>query len=391
MRAATAAYLLTYAGSMCQWPYEYRFYDECGLATHDVYVILGIQQLAVLLGPYLVAWLGFRRTDAPVMRPKATMTLCLLATVLACEIKRAGLYWETCLVVGLGPSAAVSLLDLKDHVLLARHLQVYATMLVWAATGLLVDVYGYGVECVYSLASALYATAVVVILFGVDASNDVVSSKPKGVPPAPNIRMGPEWALRRFAVLLEDTDALTTCAARLLLEAVAVLNRAVFEMTGPYSCGRMVTSLALIFLFRQCADTIASTIAVVADACGVNSAMRAASGAAICLSAFASSYRYSTPVRPEFCTGHAFLSFGTTVATAGDVTPPWHRSALAGLLATVILLWPRDDPEAEFAIIVGWMSSLTVMAFSIVATGFVLSYWCPTIIDRRPTPLWRHY
>ncbi|XP_065280938.2 uncharacterized protein [Dermacentor albipictus] len=330
MRAATAAYLLTYAGSMCQWPYEYRFYDDCGLATHDVYVILGIQQLAVLLGPYLVAWLGLRRADAPVLRPKATVTLCLLATALACEVKRAGLCWETCFVVGLGPSTAVALLDLKDHVLLARHLQVYATMLVWAVMGVLVDVYGYGVECVYSLASALYATAMVVILLGVDASNDMVPSKPQGVATAPNIRMCPEWALRRFALLLEDTEALTTCAARFLLEAVAVLNRAVFEMSGPYACGRMVTSLALIFLFRQCADTVASSIAVVTDASGVSGAARAASGAAICLSAFASSYRYSTPARPEHCTAHAILSFGTTVATAGDLTPPWHRSALAG-------------------------------------------------------------
>ncbi|KAL1474614.1 hypothetical protein MTO96_037844 [Rhipicephalus appendiculatus] len=316
LSAATAAYLLTYAGSMCQWPYEYRFYDECGLTTHDVHVILGIQQLAVLLGPYLVAWLGSRR--AP--RPAATVTLCLLATALACEIKRAGLCWESCLVVGLGPSVAASLLDIKDHVLVVRHLQTYAAMLVWAATGLLVDVYGWGVEWVYSLASALYATAALVVLLGVDGSNDVEPLK----------LQVPELVLRRVALLLEDTETLTMYAARFLLEAVAVLNRAVFEMTGPYPCGRMVTSLAVVFIFRRCIDAIASSFTVAAQMTGVNTAVMAACGMSICMSSFASAYRYTAPVRPEFCAGHAFISFGTTMATAGDFTPPWHRSALAG-------------------------------------------------------------
>ncbi|KAK8770349.1 hypothetical protein V5799_013183 [Amblyomma americanum] len=69
MRATTAAYLLTYAGSVCQWPYEYQFYGQCGLARRDVYAILGMQQLAVLMGPYL-AWLCFQRSTGPVMSPR---------------------------------------------------------------------------------------------------------------------------------------------------------------------------------------------------------------------------------------------------------------------------------------------------------------------------------
>ncbi|KAH7962618.1 hypothetical protein HPB52_017194 [Rhipicephalus sanguineus] len=349
LSAATAAYLLTYAGSMCQWPYEYRFYDERGLATHDVHVILGIQQLAVLLGPYLVAWLGSR--SPPVLRPKATVTLCLMATALACEIKRTGLCWETCVVVGLGPSVAASWLDIKDHVLVVRHLQdgndvtlyrtrlprvqMYATMLAWAATGLLVDVYGWGIEWVYSLASALYATAVLVVLLGVDDGNDMQPLKLQGVATARDARLVPELVLRRVSLLLEDTETLSTHAAQFLLEAVAVLNRAVFEMTGPYPCGRMVSSLALIFLFRQCTEAIAWSFAIVAQLSGASTSVMAACGTSVCMSAFASAYRYTAPLRPEFCAGHAFLSFGTTMATAGDFTPPWHRSALAGEKASL--------------------------------------------------------
>ncbi|KAH8010201.1 hypothetical protein HPB51_026253 [Rhipicephalus microplus] len=241
---------------MCQWPYEYRFYDECGLTTHDVHVILGIQQLAVLLGPYLVAWLGSRKALG--LRPKATATLCLLATALACEIKRAGLCWESCLVVGFGPSVAASLLDIKDHVLVIRHLQVYASMLVWAVTGLLVDVYGWGVEWVYSLASVLYVTALLVVLLGVDGRNDMEPS------------------------------------------------------------------------ILPCIDVVASSFAAVAQMSGTKATLMSACGTSICMSAFASAFRYTAPARPEFCAGHAFLSFGTTLATAGNFTPPRHRSALAG-------------------------------------------------------------
>ncbi|KAL3213538.1 hypothetical protein MRX96_051646 [Rhipicephalus microplus] len=332
--------MLTYAGSMCQWPYEYRFYDECGLTTHDVYVILGIQQLAVLLGPYLVAWLGSRKTTRPASK-------------------------------------------------------VYASMLVWAVTGLLVDVCGWGVEWVYSLASALYVSALLVVLLGVDGRNDMEPSILPGVATAREARQVPELVLRRVALLLEDTATLTTCTARFLLEAVAVLNRAVFEMTGPFPCGRMVTSLA-------CIDVVASSFAVVSQMSGTKATLMSACGTSICMSAFASAYCYTAPARPEFCAGHAFLSFGTTLATAGNFTPPRHRSALAGksrvvsaesmsLLASAILLWPRDDPDAEFAILVGWMSSLTIMAFSILFTGYVVSYWCPTAVDRRPLPMWRHY
>ncbi|XP_077512998.1 uncharacterized protein LOC144124226 [Amblyomma americanum] len=328
MRVATAAYLLTYAGSVCQWPYEYQFYEQCGLARRDVYAILGMQQLAVLLGPYL-AWLCFQRTTGPVMSPRGAIMLCLVASAAACEAKTCGLYREAAVIMGLGPSLAASLLDLRNHVLLVRHLKAYVSISALAATGVLVDVYDFGVQSVYSLASALYLAAAVVVYVRLNDTTGVVIFRPQAAA-AQETQARLDSALCRLAELLEDTQSLSMSIARFLMDAVGVLNRAAFEVAGPYPCGRVVTSVAVVFLFRQTIDVIAMAFAAILRMGAVTNAALKGCGTLGCLATFAVAFHSVTPLRSEFCTAHIFLSFGTTIATAGDVTQPWHQSTLSG-------------------------------------------------------------
>ncbi|KAK8770350.1 hypothetical protein V5799_013184 [Amblyomma americanum] len=114
-------------------------------------------------------------------------------------------------------------------------------------------------------------------------------------------------------------------------------------------------------------------------------------GALGCLATFAVLFHSASPLRGEFCMAHMFLAFCTTLATAGDVTQPWHQSTLSGLLASAILLWPSDDTQGELSVVTVWMSSFTAMAISTVITGVLVSLWCPTTTGRTPTVTERDY
>ncbi|XP_065287899.1 uncharacterized protein [Dermacentor albipictus] len=394
---ATFAYLLVYAGSLSQWPYEYSFYEERGLTRRDVYVLLGVQQLAVLLGPYL-AWLLFRRRSprTSVLPPKTTASLFLLATVAACEAKRRGFFYEASLVMGLGPSVAATLLDIKSDVIVVRHLEAYVTFTSWVATCLLVEVCGLRKEWIIGMAAALYLSAAVTVWLDRSPKLAARAAEPAAEIDGPveedpcvwqrgkldGPLASPEgWldaALCRTTALLEDMAALTLRAAQFLLEAVAVLNRDVFELNGDYPFTRVMNSFPSVLIFRKCCESISSCVANISSDDVTTKMKLTAAGSVICIAGLSASFHYAELSGPDYGTEHALVALGTTMATERSaLTPLWHCRTMAGLLATAILLWPCDVPDEEFAVKKVWMSDLVCVAFSLVVTGALLAYWWP--------------
>ncbi|XP_065287898.1 uncharacterized protein [Dermacentor albipictus] len=274
--------------------------------------------------------------------------------------------------------------------------QAYVTFTSWVATCLLVEVCGLRKEWIIGMAAALYLSAAVTVWLDRSPKLAARAAEPAAEIDGPveedpcvwqrgkldGPLASPEgWldaALCRTTALLEDMAALTLRAAQFLLEAVAVLNRDVFELNGDYPFTRVMNSFPSVLIFRKCCESISSCVANISSDDVTTKMKLTAAGSVICIAGLSASFHYAELSGPDYGTEHALVALGTTMATERSaLTPLWHCRTMAGLLATAILLWPCDVPDEEFAVKKVWMSDLVCVAFSLVVTGALLAYWWP--------------
>ncbi|XP_065287901.1 uncharacterized protein [Dermacentor albipictus] len=272
----------------------------------------------------------------------------------------------------------------------------YVTFTSWVATCLLVEVCGLRKEWIIGMAAALYLSAAVTVWLDRSPKLAARAAEPAAEIDGPveedpcvwqrgkldGPLASPEgWldaALCRTTALLEDMAALTLRAAQFLLEAVAVLNRDVFELNGDYPFTRVMNSFPSVLIFRKCCESISSCVANISSDDVTTKMKLTAAGSVICIAGLSASFHYAELSGPDYGTEHALVALGTTMATERSaLTPLWHCRTMAGLLATAILLWPCDVPDEEFAVKKVWMSDLVCVAFSLVVTGALLAYWWP--------------
>lgn len=104
-------FLLAQAGYACQWSWDYKIYARKELYSANWCFLLGIQQLGLLLGPWVPGCVPLRTA----VTGSRLVALCLLLSDVFCLAKTRGFFLVAAIAQGALPFVAVTLLDLKEQ------------------------------------------------------------------------------------------------------------------------------------------------------------------------------------------------------------------------------------------------------------------------------------
>lgn len=112
--------LLVQAGYACQWPWDYRLYSKKELPSEEQCLLVAIQQVGLLLGP----WLLHLVTPVRAATAKVLVVSCLVLSAATPVAKTRGFFVEAAVFQGVLPSVAVALLNLGGQMQVAELWQV---------------------------------------------------------------------------------------------------------------------------------------------------------------------------------------------------------------------------------------------------------------------------
>ncbi|CAN8027871.1 unnamed protein product [Ixodes persulcatus] len=342
-------FLLVQAGLVCQWAYDYEHYARGNLTVADMYSLVAVQQLCMLLGPWLSALVQ------PLRLAKPLVIVALVSAEVSCLAKIWGFYWTASVVQGLFLSALVACLNPAAQPAALDLWQNYACQIAWTAAAVAVDLFRFSLAMVYGMAACAYLQAAILVARKL--------SPPQHLAPSRRAESG--WSLearlKSLAAHIEDMALMARAVSDVCIDAVAILTRAAFPGLVLESCASLLDSPGMLFVVRLCVERAGSRHGLWASQSGcwgVTSWGLPSRMLGYALAVVGMAIYFGTASSAlDVCTSHFLVAYAVALAAASEPpVPPWHTTA-GGLLSAGLLLWGCGG-DASFDAALGWSSVL---------------------------------